>query len=78
MWEIIDEEVILKDKSGKVIVSIDKEGDIYIGTIYNSNLNGNNFLRSLFRWTVKAETLEEAKFLSKLKAIEKGNWNLKL
>ena len=77
MWEDIDEEIILKDKDGRVIIKIEKEEEKYVGTVYNSNL-GRNFLRVLLRWRVEAETLEEVKFLSKLKAIEKGKWEIKL
>ena len=77
MWKNIDDEIVLKDKDGRVIIKIEKEEEKYVGTVYNSNL-GRNFLRVLLRWRVEAETLEEVKFLSKLKAIEKGKWDIKL
>ena len=77
MWEYIDDEIVLKDKDGRIIVQIEKEEEKYVAVVYNSNLE-TNFLRVLFRWRVEAETLEEVKFLSKLKAINKGKWNIKL
>ena len=61
MWEYIDDEIVLKDKDGSIIIQIEKEEEKYVAVVYNSNLE-TNFLRVLFRWRVEAETLESIRF----------------